>query len=120
MVRDRSLATEDFSVLRSSISALRPTEPPIQRIPGALSQGVKGKRCELTSPFQLMPRTRKRGSLHPLPQISSWHNAQLPLLTMTVPEIHDSMENMTSLEGITPQDNYINLISMLLTSQKMF
>jgi hypothetical protein len=42
--------------------ALAPNQPPIQWVLGALSPWVK-----LTTHLQLVPRSRKRGSLHPLP-----------------------------------------------------
>jgi hypothetical protein len=40
---------------------------------GLFSRGVK-----LTTHFQLVPRSRKGGSIHPLPQTSSWHSTELP------------------------------------------
>jgi hypothetical protein len=54
----------------SSRLALGPTQPPIQRVPAALSTGVK-----LTTHPQLVPRSRKRGSIHPLPRTSSCSSA---------------------------------------------
>jgi hypothetical protein len=54
----------------SSIPALGSTQPPIQWAPGALSPGVK-----LTTHLQPVPRSRKCGSIHPLPHTPSWRSA---------------------------------------------
>jgi hypothetical protein len=56
----------------SFIPALVSTQPPIQWVPGALSPGVK-----LTTHLQLVPRSRKRGCIHPLPYTPSWSSACL-------------------------------------------
>jgi hypothetical protein len=45
-----------------SRKALGPTQPPIQWVPGALSRGVK-----LTTHLHLVPRSRMRGAIPPLP-----------------------------------------------------
>jgi hypothetical protein len=55
---------------------LRSTEPPIQWVPGALSPGVK-RPGRLTTHLQLVPRSRKCGSIHPLPHTPSWRSAYL-------------------------------------------
>jgi hypothetical protein len=54
-----------FLLSTSSVPALGPTQRPIQWVPGAHSQ--------LTT-HQLMPRSRKRGSIHPLAHTSLWHS----------------------------------------------
>jgi hypothetical protein len=42
---------------------------------GALSRGLSGRGVKLTTHLQLVPRSRKCGSIHPLPHTSSWRNA---------------------------------------------
>jgi hypothetical protein len=48
--------------------AVGPTQPPIQRVPGALSLRVKQPGMKLTIHLHLAPRSRMRGAIHPLPQ----------------------------------------------------
>jgi hypothetical protein len=43
--------------------------------PMDLSQEKRGKGVKLTTHLQLVPRSRKRGSIHPLPHTSSWRSA---------------------------------------------
>jgi hypothetical protein len=50
--------------------ALGSIQPRVQGTPGALSRGVK-----LTTHLQPVPRSRKCGSIHPLPHTPSWHSA---------------------------------------------
>jgi hypothetical protein len=59
----------------SSRSALGPTQPPIQRIPGAISPGVKRPGREAEHSLHVVSRSRKRGSIHPLPHTPSWRSA---------------------------------------------
>jgi len=47
------------------------TKPPIQRIPEALSPGVK-----LTTHLHLVPRLKTRGAVPHSPNMSSWCGAQ--------------------------------------------
>jgi hypothetical protein len=63
---------KNFHFSISSRPALRSTQPPIKWVPGVSGRGVK-----LTSHLQLVPRSRKCGSIHPLPYTSSWRNAYL-------------------------------------------
>jgi hypothetical protein len=63
-----------FLLLTSSRPVLGPTQPPIQWVPGALSPGVKQPGPE-DDHSQLVPRSRIRGSIRPLPHTSSWHSA---------------------------------------------
>jgi hypothetical protein len=62
----------------SSRPALGPTQPPTQWVPGALSLGGRGE-CswgvKLSTHLQLVLRSRKCGSIHPLPH--------MPLITAT-------------------------------------
>jgi hypothetical protein len=50
------------------------SEPPIQLVPGALSRGVKRQGRDAKQ-LQLVTRSRKRGSIHPLPHTPSWCSA---------------------------------------------
>jgi hypothetical protein len=52
-----------FLFTTASRTALWPTQPPIQWIPGALSLGVK-----LTTHLHIVPRSRTRGAIPSLPQ----------------------------------------------------
>jgi hypothetical protein len=52
--------------------ALGPTQPPIQWVPGALSRGQSGRGVKLITHLQIVPRSRKCGSIHPLPHTPSW------------------------------------------------
>jgi hypothetical protein len=62
-----------FSI--SSRPAMGSTQPPIKWVPGAPSRGLSGRGVNLTTHLQLVPRSRKCGSIHPLPHTSSWRNA---------------------------------------------
>jgi hypothetical protein len=39
--------------------------------------GLKWPGVKLTTRLQLVPRSRKHGSIHPLPHTSSWHSIEL-------------------------------------------
>jgi hypothetical protein len=56
-------------IFTSSRPVLGPTEPPIQYVPGAISPEREADNS------QLVPRSRKRGSIHPLPHPFSWRSA---------------------------------------------
>jgi hypothetical protein len=43
-------------------------QPPIQWVPGALSLGYSGRGMKLTTHIHLVPRSRMRGAIPPLPQ----------------------------------------------------
>jgi hypothetical protein len=47
---------------------LGPTQSPIQWVPEALSLGVNRRGVELTTHLHLVPRSRIRGAIPPLPQ----------------------------------------------------
>jgi hypothetical protein len=68
---------KNFLLLTSSIPVMGPTQPPIKWVPGPLSSVVKRLGHKLTTHFQLVPRSRKCGSIHPLPHTPSWRGAQL-------------------------------------------
>jgi hypothetical protein len=54
------------------------TKPPISWVPGSLSYRLSGRAMKLTTHLQLVPRSRKRGSIvHPLPHTSSWRSVEL-------------------------------------------
>jgi hypothetical protein len=65
----------NFHFSMSSRPALRSTQPPIQWVSGALSPGVIGRGVNLTTYLKLVPRSRKYGCIHPLPQNPSWQSA---------------------------------------------
>jgi hypothetical protein len=62
---------KNFLFSKSSKLALGFTQPPIQCVPGALSLGVK----RLTTHLQLVQKSRKCGSIHPLPHTPSQRSA---------------------------------------------
>jgi hypothetical protein len=69
---------QEIFLFTASRSALRLTQPPVQLVPGggAFSPGwLSGRDVNLTTHLQLVPRSRKRGSIHPLPHTSSWRSA---------------------------------------------
>jgi hypothetical protein len=61
---------------------LGPTQAPIEWIPGALSPGVKREGVKLTTHILLVPRSRMRGAIPPLPQnviTRFWRYGLIPL-----------------------------------------
>jgi hypothetical protein len=61
-----------FLFITASRTALGPTQPPIQWVPGALSLGVK-RRGRETDHLHLVPRKRMRGAIPPIPQhVMAW------------------------------------------------
>jgi hypothetical protein len=56
--------------------SLLPTQPPIQRVPGALSLEVNLPVHEADH-FHLVLRTRMRGAIPPLPSTPSWYGVVL-------------------------------------------
>jgi hypothetical protein len=50
---------------------LGPTQPPLQWVPGVLSPRMKRPGREADTHLQLVPRSRIRGSIHPLPHTFS-------------------------------------------------
>jgi hypothetical protein len=69
----------------SSRPALKFAQPRIQWVPAALFPGVK-----LTTHLQLVPRTRKSGSIHPLPHMPSWPStgSTLPFYSPITEELY--------------------------------
>jgi hypothetical protein len=67
---------KNFLFSTSSRPALRPTQPSVQWVPRALSPGVKQQRREADpTHLRLVPKSRIRGSIPPLPHTSSWRSA---------------------------------------------
>jgi hypothetical protein len=50
-----------------NLLALGSTQPPIEWVPGALFRGLSCRGVKLTTHLQLVPGSRKCGSIHPLP-----------------------------------------------------
>jgi hypothetical protein len=61
---------KNFFFSTSSRLALESTQPPIQWVPRVLSPGESGRGVKLTTHLQLVPRSRKCGSIYPLPHMS--------------------------------------------------
>jgi hypothetical protein len=57
---------------KSSRPFLWPAQPPIQCVPGALSPGVKRPGREADIHLQLVSRSTKGGSIHPLLHAPTW------------------------------------------------
>jgi hypothetical protein len=57
-----------FLFTTASRTALWPTQSPIQWVPRALSLGIKGRNVNLATRLHLVPRSRMRGNIPPLPQ----------------------------------------------------
>jgi hypothetical protein len=58
----------EFVFTTESRPTLGPTQPPIQWVAGVLSLGVKRPGVKLTTHLNLVPRSRMRGAIPPLPQ----------------------------------------------------
>jgi hypothetical protein len=67
----------NFHFFMSSRPTLGFAQPPTQYIPGDLSPGVKRQGVKLTTQLQLVPSSRERGSIHPLPHTPFWRNVLL-------------------------------------------
>jgi hypothetical protein len=67
----------NFSLPHRTQTALMPTQPPIRWIPCTVSLGVKPPGVKLTTPLHIVPRSRMRGAIYPLPNTSSWRGTQL-------------------------------------------
>jgi hypothetical protein len=61
----------------ASRTALEPTQPPIQWVPGALSLGVKRPEREADHSPTSSAEVKNAWSYPPLPSTSSWRGAQL-------------------------------------------
>jgi hypothetical protein len=66
---------KNFLFSTSSTPAPGSTQPPIQWVPGDLSPGVKRPGVKLATRLQLVPMSRKCGSIHPFPHTPSWRSA---------------------------------------------
>jgi hypothetical protein len=65
---------KNFLLFTSSSPAPGPTQPPIKWVPGALSSRVKLPGREADHHLQLVPRSRKCRSIHPLPHTPLWRS----------------------------------------------
>jgi hypothetical protein len=81
LLDDRSSSSgrgKNFLFSIASRLALGPTQPPIQWVPwGDFPRGWSGRDVKLTPHLQLVPKSRIRGSVPPVPHTSSWYSAQL-------------------------------------------
>jgi hypothetical protein len=59
-------------MLAASKPAVGRTQPPIQWLSGAPSLGESGRGVKLTTHLHLVPRSRMRGAIPPLPNKPSW------------------------------------------------
>jgi hypothetical protein len=66
-----------FLFTTSFTQALGPTQPPIQRVPGARSLGVKRPGREAYHSPQSSAESRMRGAIPPLPNTLSWRDVRL-------------------------------------------
>jgi hypothetical protein len=55
--------------------ALGPTQPHIQWVPELVPRAQSGRGLKLTTHLQLVSRSRKCRSIHPLPHMASWRSA---------------------------------------------
>jgi hypothetical protein len=83
-----------------SRTALGPSQPPIQWEPGAPSLGVKRPGVNLATHFHLVPRSRMRGTMPPLPSTPSWRDARLKKSTGTTIHLQFSLGNMNIYFGV--------------------
>jgi hypothetical protein len=58
----------DFFFSVAFRTVVRPTQPPKQWVPGALTRGVKRPGVKLTTHLHVLPRLRMRGGIPSLPQ----------------------------------------------------
>jgi hypothetical protein len=66
---------QEFSLLHVFQTSSGPTQLPIQWVPGLFPQGYSGRGMKLTTCLQLVPRSRKCGSINSLPHTPSWSSA---------------------------------------------
>jgi hypothetical protein len=68
-------SVKNFLFSISPRPGLGSTQPSTQWVLGTLSPGVNRQGVKLTSHLHLVPRSRKRGSIHPLLDTLSWRSA---------------------------------------------
>jgi hypothetical protein len=66
-----------FFLTTASRPGLGPTQPPIQGVPGGSFPGGKVAGVKLTTHLPLVPMSRRRGAIPPLPNTPSWCGARL-------------------------------------------
>jgi hypothetical protein len=64
-----------FLFTTASRTVLEPNQPPIQWVPGLFAWGQSGRAVKLTAQLHLVPRSRMREAIPPLPNTSSWRGA---------------------------------------------
>jgi hypothetical protein len=66
----------NFSLTPASRPALVPSQPRIQWVLGVLSLGYSGRVVKLTTHLHLLPTSKMREAVPPLPNTPSWRGAQ--------------------------------------------
>jgi hypothetical protein len=95
--------------------ALGPTQPPVQRVPGVLSPGVKrGRGVTLTTHPLLVPRSRISRSYTPLPPRASMACRGTALLFYHSTGLSSMIQGHTLPLGIIIVNNNINIINFVV------
>jgi hypothetical protein len=70
-----NLESQEFPLFMSYRLAMGSTQPSIQWVRVSFFEGLSGRVVKLATHLQLVPRSRERGSRHPLPSTTSWRYA---------------------------------------------